>query len=108
MKKLLERRYPSLVIIEAQDGEEAMEKVEASSFDLIFMDIKLPGANGLTLTQQIKAQYPETIVVVLTHYNLPEYRDMAVQSGASYFLTKSMPSEEILSVAGKVLENGKQ
>ena len=106
-RKLLEGRYPSLEITEASDGNKAMEKVDASSFDLIFMDIRLPDENGLTLTHNIMAKYPETTIIVLTHYDLPEYREIAIQNGASYFLCKSMPSEEILSVVGKVLQNGK-
>ena len=56
--------------------------------DTIFTDLRLPGANGLELTQKIKAQYPDTIVVIITNYDLPEYREAAFQSGADHFISK--------------------
>jgi DNA-binding NarL/FixJ family response regulator len=62
--------------------------MEASSPDTIFMDLRLPGANGLELTQKIKAQSPDTVVVIITNYDLPEYREAAFQSGADHFLSK--------------------
>jgi CheY-like chemotaxis protein len=88
LKETLQARLPSLVILEAKNGEEALLRMEASSPDTIFMDLRLPGANGLELTQKIKAQSPDTVVVIITNYDLPEYREAAFQSGADHFLSK--------------------
>jgi DNA-binding NarL/FixJ family response regulator len=52
------------------------------------MDIQLPGRNGLQLTREIKARYPNTKVIILTSHDLPEYREVAVQCGASSFFSK--------------------
>ena len=74
---------------EARDGREALNEVSAFDPDLIFMDIKLPDGSGLQLTQEIKATYPKIKIIILTNYNLPEYRDAALKHGANYFLCKN-------------------
>ena len=94
LKETLRSRYPSMEIFEAGDGEEAMQKINSDLPDLIFMDIKLPGENGLELTAKIKAKYPDVIVIILTSYDTPEYREAAVQAKANYFLTKGSSSKE--------------
>jgi DNA-binding NarL/FixJ family response regulator len=93
---LLMSRFPSIVLGEAADGAEAMEKVESFLPQLIFMDIKLPGQSGLEVTRRIKALYPDINVIMLTSYDFPEYREAARASGAYGFLSKgSSTAEEI-------------
>ena len=77
LKETLRSRFPSMEIIEAENGEEAMQQISAHTPDLIFMDIKLPGENGLELTGKIKAKYPDVAVIILTSYDSPEYREAA-------------------------------
>ena len=89
---------------EAVDGKEALQKVETLGPDLIFMDIKLPGENGLDLTKKIRADYPKIIIIILTSYDLPEYRQAAYQYGAKYFISKGLWSgEEILALVESIL-----
>jgi DNA-binding NarL/FixJ family response regulator len=88
LKETMQLRFSWIDILEAANGEEAIRKIEASSPEAIFMDLRLPGENGLELTKKIKAQYPNIIVVILTNYDLPEYRDAAYQSGADHFFSK--------------------
>jgi len=52
------------------------------------MDIRLPGENGLELTKKIKKNYPDITVVIVTSYDLPEYREAARESMADYFVPK--------------------
>ena len=93
---LLMSRFPSIVLGEAADGAEAMEKVESFVPQLIFMDIKLPGQSGLEVTRRLKALHPDIQVVMLTSYDFPEYREAARASGAYGFLSKgSSTAEEI-------------
>jgi len=94
LKDILLARFPSMEVIEARDGEEALEKIDSSCPDIIFMDIKLPGENGLELTKKIKADCPEMIIVILTSYDLPEYREVASRYGANYFLSKGTATKE--------------
>jgi len=98
-KESLHSRFPSIEIFEAADGKEVLQIVEAESPHLIFMDIQLPGENGLSLTKKIKARYPGSIVAVITTYDIPEYREAAFQYGADRFLPKvSLDWNEIETV----------
>jgi len=104
LKETLHSRFPSMEISEAENGKEALQKVKAFCPDLIFMDIKLPGENGLEVTAKIKAQCPDIIVIILTAYDIPEYREAAVQAKANYFLAKGSSSKEsILKLVESIL-----
>jgi DNA-binding NarL/FixJ family response regulator len=107
---LLRHRFPSMAIAEAADGIEALQKVRLLAPDLIFMDIRLPGENGLELTKKLKREYPKIIIIVLTSYDLPEYREAASHLGANYFFSKGSSSrEEILTVVQSIaLDFGSQ
>ena len=84
----LRSRFPSLVIEEAPTGEEALKRINVFPPQLIFMDIGLPDANGLQLTQKIKADFPDIKIAIITVYDLPEYRQAAIQYGADRFFVK--------------------
>jgi DNA-binding NarL/FixJ family response regulator len=89
LRSLLSSRYPSMSFKEARDGREALNAVSAFDPDLIFMDIKLPGENGLELTRKIRASHSEAKIIILTSHDLPEYREAAREGGADHFLTKA-------------------
>ncbi|MBW1677568.1 MAG: response regulator transcription factor [Deltaproteobacteria bacterium] len=78
-----------MVIDQAVDGTEAMQKIKTYLPDLVFMDIRLPGESGLELTKRIKASHPEIAIIILTAYDLPEYREAAYDGGADAFIPKS-------------------
>ena len=88
-KTRLNDHFPSMVVKEASNGDEALQKVDEARPNLIFMDVRLPGANGLQLTQKIKKDFPGIHIAVLTDYDLPEYRQAAVEYGADRFFVKS-------------------
>ena len=67
---------------------EALSKGEYRRPDLIFMDVQLPGENGLEITRKIKRVYSDIVVVILTSYGLLEHRQQAFQNGADCFLIK--------------------
>ena len=104
LRSLLHSRFPAMAFEEAQDGTDAMQKTNDFLPNLIFMDIKLPGKSGLELTKQIKDEFPSTVIILLTNYDLPEYRVAAYESGANYFLGKgSSTAEEILELVDSIL-----
>jgi len=88
LKKILHLQFPLTVIEEAADGNEVLKKVDTFLPDLIFMDIKLPGENGIHLTQEIKKDHPEIMIAILTSYDSPEYREAAFKCGANWFIAK--------------------
>jgi len=92
----LGQRFPFMVIETALNGTEALENIMAFLPDLVFMDICLPGENGLELTKKIKESHPQIIVIMLTDYDLPEYREAAYRGGADGFMPKgTLNLEEI-------------
>ena len=88
LRTTLQSRFPSMEIFEVTNGKEALEQAEALSPELVFIDIRLPDMNGLALTRIIKAKHPETTVVILTNYDLPEYREAALNYKADHFIPK--------------------
>ena len=86
-QETLHNRFPSVEIHEAVNGEEALQKIETLHPNLVFMDIRLPGENGLKLTQKVKTRFPEIVVIILTGCDLPEYRQASSQY-ADYFVSK--------------------
>jgi len=104
LKETLQAKFPKMVILEANDGEKALREIEIATPNLILMDIRLPGESGLELTKRIKDRYPEVSIVILTSYDLPEYREAASRYKANHFLSKSSATKErIISLVESIL-----
>ncbi len=99
LKEILASRFPSISIKEATRGVEALQKLDLNRLDLVFMDIKLPGMNGLELTKRIKESYPGIPVIILTNHDTPEYRKAALECGADYFISKASSIEREIEMA---------
>jgi len=102
-KETLEFRFPLIEIEEAGDGKEALQKIETFNPDLIFMDIRLPGENGLELTQKIKARHPNIIVTILTGYDSPEYKEVSDRYADYFFLKGSSTPNSIFALVKSIL-----
>jgi DNA-binding NarL/FixJ family response regulator len=103
-KEGLKSRFPSMTITEAVNSEEALTEIGALSPHLIFMDIRLPGENGLELTRRIKTDHPEIIIIIFTSHNIPEYLEAAARYKDDYFLSKSsVATEEIFKLVKIIL-----
>jgi DNA-binding NarL/FixJ family response regulator len=101
---ILATQFPSMVLEAAANGETALQSIGETLPDLILMDIKLPGENGLHLTQHIKKKHPGVVVVVLTSYDWPEYREAAYKFGANHFMIKgSSTNKEIVELIESIL-----
>jgi DNA-binding NarL/FixJ family response regulator len=107
------------VVGAAEDGAAAVEMVAKEKPDVILMDLKMPIMNGVEATRRIRANHPEVKILVLTTYEDDEWVFDAIQAGASGYLLKDTPRDEVIkairgtvsgktyvdpSVAGKVLE----
>ena len=104
LNSLLLERFPAVEFYGAGDGEEALQKVETYHPNLIFMDIRLPGESGLELTRKIKTSHPDIFIIILTSYDLPEYREVAARYRADYFFSKgSSGTENILKLVESIL-----
>ena len=85
LKEGLYSRFPTMEIEEEQDGRDVINKIDSFHPKIVSMDIRLRGENGLELA---KKNYPDIIIVILTNYDLPEYRQAARESMADYFVPK--------------------
>ncbi|MBD0382527.1 response regulator transcription factor [Paenibacillus sp. WST5] len=79
----------------AKDGSEALLLVETLSPQVVLMDIQMPGMNGIECTKRIRAEYPGTIVLILTTFADDDYIIDALAGGATGFLLKDIPGEKL-------------
>jgi DNA-binding NarL/FixJ family response regulator len=102
---ILRRSFPDLVVTEAEDAREALERARGSSPDLVLMDLELPDENGLEVARKLWGLHPLASVVVVTSYDLPEYREAAARIGIGHFLVKSTSTpRELVALARGILE----
>ena len=90
----------------AATGEESILMLKASVFDLVFLDLKMPGMDGLEVLRRCRASRPETAVVVITAHGTVDNAVEAMKLGASDFIQKPFTPDEIRSLAAGVLEAG--
>ncbi len=88
LKDTLKTLFPTMVIQEASEGKEGIQKVGVFQPQLIFMDIRLPDENGLQITERIKTSHPDTKVIILTGFDSVEYREAAIRCRANGYIAK--------------------
>jgi len=91
-KSILKQHFPSWVVAEAQNFEEAQEKIYDFKPDLIFLDIRLPDRSGFDLARKIKAENLDIFIIVLTGYDIPEYRRECQKLSCDAFIYKGAES----------------
>jgi two-component system invasion response regulator UvrY len=84
-------------------GEDAVELCKEIKPDVVVMDIKLPGINGILATRQIKKMFPEIQVIVLTVYDIPAFQAEAAAAGASAFISKNNMYKELVPAIEKLI-----
>jgi len=85
------------VVGTAENGADALEKVEKLEPDLVLMDLKMPIINGVQATRRIRERFPHVKVLVLTTYDADEWVVDAIRAGASGYLLKDSPRDEIVA-----------
>lgn len=105
IRLLLERQGDINVIAEAADGIEARDTVVRERPDLAILDVKMPGLTGLQATREIKAQVPETNVLILSMHDDDRYLFEALKAGASGYVLKSQADTDLLN-AIRAVERG--
>ena len=106
--KYLLQQLPGVELIEeAGDGNEAIAILKCGDFDIVVLDISLPGISGLEVLQQIKTEWKRINVLMLSMYPQEQYAIRALKLGASGYLTKETASEELLIAVKKIAKGGK-
>ena len=99
---------PDLVVTgEAENGQEVLALVSKGDFDVILLDLAMPGRGGLDTLKQLKGERPELPVLILSMYPEEQYAIRALKAGASGYLTKESAPDELITALKKVTRGGK-
>ncbi len=90
------------VVAEATDGSEALREVARHRPDVVLMDVRMPGMDGIEATERISREHPASRVLVLTTFDLDEYAFGALRAGAGGFLLKDARRDELVSAVRAV------
>jgi two-component system, NarL family, invasion response regulator UvrY len=108
LKQILSTEFGNeLEVGEAQNSREAIEQLAAKKWNVVVVDINLPGRSGLVLLHDIKAMYPKLPVLVLTACSEQEFAVRVLRAGASGFIAKESTHLELVQAIKKVVAGGK-
>jgi len=107
LKQVFSDEFSKLKIGEAENSQAALELITTQEWDIVLLDINIPGRSGLEVLSEIKRLQPRTPVLVVSAYPEEEFAIRALKLGASGYLNKSSASDEMLVAANKVMAGGK-
>ena len=102
LKRILHGVEDIEVIAEASDGFEVLTLVRRGGFDLLLMDMSMPGRSGVDLIRQIKDEAPKLLILVLTMYEEEQYAVRAIRAGATGYITKDTAGTQLVSAIRRV------
>ncbi|MGQ9768355.1 MAG: response regulator [Anaerolineae bacterium] len=106
IRSLLERQPDFLVVGEAGNGQEAVDKALALAPDVVLMDLAMPGMDGLEATRRLRQLRPEIKVLILTQHDNQEYIAPALRAGAVGYVLKRSGGREVVNAIRRVFEEG--
>jgi two-component system, NarL family, invasion response regulator UvrY len=92
---------------EASDGQELLEKLRKKKFDLVLLDMKMPGRSGLEILKQLKIEHPSLPVLVLSMHSEEQYAVRTIKAGASGYITKETAPDKLIEAIRRVCGGGK-
>ncbi len=106
-KKILSDTTDMVVADEAENGQEVMDCIRKKQYDLILLDISMPGRSGLETLKDLKGEKPKLPVLILSIYPEEQYAVRAFRAGASGYLTKASAPHELISAIRKISQGGR-
>jgi DNA-binding NarL/FixJ family response regulator len=107
LKQIFKETSDIIVTGEAANGAEVIEKISENCYDVVVLDISMPGRGGLDVLKYIKTHYPAIPVLVLSIYSEDQYAVRVLKAGASGYLTKETASEQLILAVRKISEGRK-
>jgi len=104
MSMVLGQAQGMRIVGEATNGESAIERVRALKPDVVLMDVRMPGMDGIEATRVIARDHPASSVIILTTFDLDEYALGGLNAGASGFLIKDTPAAELVQAVRTVAD----
>lgn len=102
LKRILEGEEDIQVVAEAIDGHDALHKIRTESFDVLLLDLSMPGRSGVDLIHQIRQEFPKLPILILTMHEEEQYAVRAIRAGANGYLTKESAGTLLVSALKKV------
>ena len=106
LRQLLGAAADIAVVAEAADGHEVMARVRSDEFDLLLLDMSMPGKSGIELIKQVHAEKPKVKILVLSMHEEQQYAVRAIRAGASGYLTKESASRQLVDAIRKIAAGG--
>lgn len=106
LKQLLSGESDFIVAGEAANGLEALKQLREQPFDVLLMDMSMPGRSGIELIKQVKSEYPKLAILVLSMHKEEQYAIRAMKAGAQGYLTKESAPDLLISAIRKVARGG--
>lgn len=107
LKQILAETSDIVATDEAINGQEVLEKVRKNDYDIVMLDISMPGRNGLDILKQVKNEKPEMSVLILSMHPEEQYAVRALKAGASGYLTKDSAPDELILAIRKISQGRK-
>ena len=107
LKQILREAFESIVVDEAGNGSEALSKIENEKYDIVLLDISMPGMNGLEVLKEIQKKNKLLPVMIISIYPEDQYALRCLKAGASGYLTKDTASDELTLAVERILSGKK-
>ncbi len=107
IKQILAGQKDMVVEDEAVNGQEVLSRTAQKNYDLILLDISMPGRSGLEILEEIKTRHPKLPVLILSMHPEEQYAVRTLRAGAAGYLTKASAPQELISAIQKVSRGGK-
>ena len=107
LRELLSDEFHGAAFAEASDARQALEQLRKKEWDVVLLDITLPGENGLDLLKELKAEWPRLPVLVLSGSHEDQFAVRVLKAGAGGYITKASAPDELAKAVRKILAGGR-
>jgi DNA-binding NarL/FixJ family response regulator len=106
LKQILSAEADLVIAGEAQNGQEVLQRVREMEFDVLLLDMSMPGKSGIELIKQVRIEKPKLRILILSMHEEQQYAVRAIKAGAAGYLTKESASAQLVSAIRKVAGGG--